>query len=127
MNKKELLSLPTGNYLLTDSICNYKFLMKKFDVNEGLVCSIYDWFSYVSNFSPHISVFFEKNFDEQTSSLTCVSGIGSISIHADFYGELLNLNFIGKYCEDTMVEDLKIFKMHYKINSSRYYKKLIVK
>lgn len=136
MNNRTFLSLKPGNYLLTDDICNYTYILKKYEDNNQEPCmlgQIYSYFEYINKNSPHISLFRRKkplykndycDYDFEKITISPMVAVGGITLHGeDFY--FSNLQLIGLYNKDSMVNDIKNFKLHQMINKYRYDKKFM--
>lgn len=137
MTRNELLKLPKGKYLLTDSICNYKYVL---DIDQkeyeyGItVGSIYDHHHYTgSTFTPHITIFYseeevEVDWSYSKLKVKTLSGhtmIGGLGGDSDFWRNLTNLRMVGKFDRETITQDMKKFKSNWEINLSRYDRKTI--
>lgn len=131
---KEFLKLKPGDYLLTDDICNYRYILKKYVDNNKEICmlgQIFSYFEYVNKYSPHISLFRRKTsiykndyYDYEKISISSVVAVGGITLHdEDFY--FRDLYLVGSYNKDSMVNDIKNFKLHQMINKYRYDKKFM--
>ena len=116
MKRNELLKLPVGIYLLTDEICNYKYLLYRHN-NDKLIGHIYNIDSFKSPIiSPCIAIFYDKKNDKYRKTLHCILNLGGIYIHDEFYSKLINLHLVGIYNKSNVIKDFEFFKMHYKIN-----------
>lgn len=136
MTRNELLKLPKGDYLLTDDIVNYKFVLRVFDKKEEdnvkLIAFLFDYFYYTGeNLAPHTAIFYTTREEEvewryQRQSIKKLEGLcktGSIGDSYDFYKGLRDLRLVGKYNKDTIREDMEKFKTDWWINLPSYDKK----
>lgn len=127
MKRNELLKLPVGIYLLTDEICNYKYLLYRHN-DDKLIAHIYNLDSFKSPIiSTCIAVFYDYKNDKHRKTLHCILNLGGIFLHDEFYSKLINLHLVGIYNKNNVIEDLKRFKKNYKINLNPYLKKGLVK
>lgn len=119
MKKREFTQLPEGEYLLQDYRYNYLAVLKvykkesKFESSAHLR-SIED--TYGSN---NIYLFTELTKDEDCNEnieMKALAGrVGMSNVHGEF--SLYNWHLISKYSKQTVESDLKLFKIHHKINS----------
>lgn len=136
MNIRTFLSLKPGDYLLTDEICNYRYILKKYEDNNKECCmlgQIFSYFEYVNKNSPHISLFRRKtsiykndyyDYDYEKIGISYMVAVGGITLHnEDFY--FRDLYLVGSYNKDSMVNDIKNFKLHQMINKYHHQKKFI--
>lgn len=138
MTRNELLKLPEGIYLLTDQLCNYKYILNIRSESEQIyeygrmLGEIYDYFYYTgSTFVPHTTIFYseekiEVDWSYSTLKVMKLSGltkIGGIGDSHDFYRSLKELRMIGKFNRDTLVEDIEKFRLNWWINLDLQYKK----
>ena len=127
MQKSELLKMRKGIYLLTDSICNYTYILHKTD-KEGHVALLYNTLSQVGSIHIHYGLIpdFDDEFDRHTpfKRFDCSASVGGISINQKgYYGVLNELQLVGIYTKGEISKDIKKFSLNHKINMNRYDKK----
>lgn len=139
MKREELLKLPKGRYLVTDDICNHKYVLIIYQDSYEygkFVGSLYDYHYYNGTpFSPHTAIFYSKDEIEvdfmysklEVKNLNGNTSMGGIVASFDFNSSLRSLRLVGVYNKETISDDMKRFRKHLLINSSRYDKKRLRK
>lgn len=136
MTRNELLKLPEGKYLLTDTIGNYKYILwrfndEKIENGSGLIAFLFDYNYMGAPFSSSVSIHYSDEEIEvdwsynklPIKTLRGLMSMGGLDQHYDFGSHLTELRMVGKYNKDTMSEDIKKFKVNLWANTSRYDKK----
>lgn len=130
MKREELLKLKEGVYILTDEICNYKYLLYKYDTDSSYVGSLYNYFSFTSRYSDSLSLYYDlissydEDYDESNPNIkkmSVSSNIGGMRVIGKYAYRVLNdLQLIGPYQRETLSKDFAKFKLNYKIGLCKY-------
>lgn len=132
MKREELLKLPKGKYLVTDDICNYKYVLVIYEKQKdsNMIGYLYDYHYYCgSPFTSHVSIFYSDEdieIDYQTIEIKRLTGscrMGGIYAHFDFGRALYELRMVGIYNKETIKEDMEKFKINHWVNLRIYDKK----
>jgi len=128
MKKSELLKLKEGEYLVTDSICNYTYVLSKTN-HETLVCIIKQRGALSSN---SVSLHYDliKDFDDDydrwipRKRIDTNISVDGLYVHkSGAYDIYSKLHLIGVYDKNTAIKDMVNFSLHHKINMSKYDRK----
>lgn len=128
MKKSEILKLKPGSYLVTDDICNYTYVLKRYD-DSKCICNISQRGS-ISFDSVFLHYDIIKDFDDEyerfvpRKRMDANINVGGISVRLKgAYGVYSKLNLIGVYNANTFKKEMNRFSLNHKINMSRYDRK----
>jgi hypothetical protein len=128
MTRSELLKLKPGEYLATDNICNYIYIIRRID-DKTLVCKINERGSMSFN-SVSLHYDFIHNFDDDYDKwiprkrMDTNMNIGGLYINKNgCYDILSNINLIGTYNRIKFKSDFNKFSLHHVINMNKYDRK----
>lgn len=123
MTKTELLKMRKGIYLVTDNICNYTYILHKYEY-EDLVASIRTTMSGQSSVCFHYDLIksFDDDYDRHIpyKRMDCHASVGGMSVHKKGYWDVLHeLQVVGSYIPHKVTEEINRFRIHHRINLRR--------